>query len=88
MSQEEGRVNHLISQFNFQPQEFEIRILEATKFLMFYKAFQLHRKIKNNVDVPIFAMIMYARDSSLDPWHLMTKHLNAVGDKGGLEQVY
>ncbi|XP_046860523.1 ubiquitin thioesterase otulin-like isoform X2 [Xenia sp. Carnegie-2017] len=87
MSQEEGRVNHLISQFNFQPQEFEIRILEATKFLMFYKAFQLHRKIKNNVDVPIFAMIMYARDSSLDPWHLMTKHLNAVGDKGGLEQV-
>ena len=43
--------------------------------------------MKANRDVPMFAMIMFARDSSEDPYHFMIKHLNAVGDTGGLEQV-
>ncbi len=87
MSQEEGRVAHLLSKFNFKPLEFEIRLLEAIKFLMLYRAIQLHKKIKADEAVPIFAVIMFARDSSGDPWHFMAKHLNAVGDTGGLEQV-
>ena len=87
MSHEEGRVTHLLSKFNFTPLEYEIRWLEAVKFLMLYRAIQLHRKVKANEDVPIFAMIMFARDTSQDAWHFMAKHLNAVGDTGGLEQV-
>lgn len=87
MNQEEGRVIHLLSQFNFKPIEYEIRLLEAVKFLMLFKAIKLHQKVKKEEDAPIFAMIMFARDSSQNPHQFMMKHLNAVGDTGGLEQV-
>ena len=87
MANDDGRVSHLLTVFNFQPVEVEIRLLEAVKFLMLLEALQLHKKMKAGEDIPIFAIIMFARDSSHDPWHFMLKHLNAVGDTGGLEQV-
>ena len=87
MPQEEGRVMHLLTHFNFKPIEYEIRLLETVKFLMLFRAIKLYQKIKCEEDVPIFAMIMFARDSSQDPHQFMMKHLNAVGDTGGLEQV-
>ena len=37
--------------------------------------------------VPLFAMLLFARDTSSTPRDLMTNHLNHVGDSGGLEQV-
>ena len=87
MDREEGRITQLLVNFNCKAFEIEIRLLEAIKFLMFYQATLLYRKMKANKDVPIFAVIMFARDSCADPWHFMTKHLNYVGDTGGLEQV-
>jgi ubiquitin thioesterase otulin len=83
----DGRLSHLLSVFNFKPFDFEFRLLEAVKFLMLHQAIQLHREMKACRDVPVFAMIMFARDTSEDPWHFMMKHLNYVGDTGGLEQV-
>ena len=37
--------------------------------------------------VPLFAMLLFARDTSSTPRELMANHLNHVGDSGGLEQV-
>lgn len=54
---------------------------------MFDVAVQLHRKMSSGEDVPIFAMLLFARDSSESPRKLLTNHLNRTGDTGGLEQV-
>ena len=37
--------------------------------------------------VPLFATLLFARDTSSTPRELMVNHLNHVGDSGGLEQV-
>ncbi|XP_028399893.1 uncharacterized protein LOC114523227 isoform X2 [Dendronephthya gigantea] len=87
MENEEGRVAHLLANFNYKPVEFEVRILEAVKFLMLDTAIKLHTRSKADEDVPLFAIIMFARDTSMNPRDFMAKHLNAVGNTGGLEQV-
>ena len=87
MHQDESRVMHLLSNFNFRPIEYEIRLLEAVKFIMLYKAISLYQNMRQDMQVPVFAMIMFARDTSQNPEQFMMNHLNAVGDTGGLEQV-
>jgi hypothetical protein len=49
---------------------------------------ELHRGNTNGADdVPLFAMLMFARDTSETPKDLMNNHLREVGNSGGLEQV-
>jgi ubiquitin thioesterase otulin len=38
-------------------------------------------------DVPVFAWLMFARDTSENMSSFVRNHLNQVGDSGGLEQV-
>lgn len=79
------RIDSTLSLLNNETEEF--KILEATKLLMFDVAVQLHRRMTRGDDVPIFAMLLFARDSSESPRRLLTNHLNRTGDTGGLEQV-
>jgi ubiquitin thioesterase otulin len=49
---------------------------------------ELHRGSANGSDdVPLFAMLMFARDTSETPKDLMNNHLREVGNSVGLEQV-
>lgn len=61
--------------------------MEAVKLLMMVTAVNLHESMTSEEEVPVFAIIMFARDTSLDPCQFMKRHLNAVGDTGGLEQA-
>ena len=79
------RIDLTLSLLNNETEEF--KILEATKLLMFERAVQLHRRMSQGEDVPIFAMLLFARDSCDSPRRLLTNHLNRTGDTGGLEQV-
>lgn len=65
----------------------EFKILEAIKLLMYDAAVKLYTRLNRGEDVPVFAMLLFARDSSESPRGLLTNHLNRTGDTGGLEQV-
>lgn len=65
----------------------DVRLCEAVKLHMLAAALDLHAASVSGESVPLFAMIMFARHSSLTPQDLLRNHLNPVGDTGGLEQV-
>lgn len=75
----------ILSLLNNETEEF--KLLEATKLLMYDAAVQLHRRSSKGEDVPVFAMLLFARDSCESPRDLLINHLNRTGDSGGLEQV-
>jgi len=84
-SRQTERIESILSLLNNETEEF--KMLEATKLLMFDVAVQLHRRMSQGEDVPIFAILLFARDSCDSPRRLLTNHLNRTGDTGGLEQV-
>lgn len=65
----------------------DVRLCEAVKLHMLVAALDLHAANISGDNVPLFAMIMFARHTSLTPKDLMRNHLNPVGDTAGLEQV-
>ncbi|XP_045120346.1 uncharacterized protein LOC123509836 isoform X10 [Portunus trituberculatus] len=65
----------------------DVRLCEAVKLHMLAAALDLHAANTCGESVPLFAMIMFARHSSMTPRDLMKNHLNPVGDTAGLEQV-
>ncbi|XP_061411931.1 LOW QUALITY PROTEIN: uncharacterized protein LOC133345305 [Lethenteron reissneri] len=65
----------------------EWRLYEAVKLLMLWKAMDLFEMQKRGEDVPLFATLMFARETSLNPHSFLLNHLNHVGSSGGLEQV-
>lgn len=76
-----------MNSFNFSP-ECEIQMMEAVKLLMFLDSAQLFQNLQNVVDVPVFAWLMFARDSCPDPRMFIKNHLNELGNSAGIEQVY
>ena len=68
-------------------QRLDVQLCEAVKLHMLVAALQLFATSSCGGSVPLFAMIMFARQSSETPEQLMKNHLNVVGDTGGLEQV-
>ncbi|XP_045120344.1 uncharacterized protein LOC123509836 isoform X8 [Portunus trituberculatus] len=64
----------------------DVRLCEAVKLHMLAAALDLHAANTCGESVPLFAMIMFARHSSMTPRDLMKNHLNPVGDTAGLEQ--
>ncbi|KAJ9583914.1 hypothetical protein L9F63_021746, partial [Diploptera punctata] len=67
----------------------DLHIVEAVKLHMLWQAMQLHRQNSSGTDeVPLFAMLMFARDTSETPRDLMNNHLRDVGSTGGLEQEF
>lgn len=65
----------------------DLHVLEAVKLHMLVSAMQLHSASATSCDLPLFAILMFARDTSETPRDLMNNHLQAVGNTGGLEQV-
>jgi ubiquitin thioesterase otulin len=66
----------------------DLHLVEAVKLHMLQCAMELHRgNSSGSDDVPLFAMLMFARDTSETPKDLMNNHLREVGNSGGLEQV-
>ena len=87
MMTNEARDVHLLSSLNYKPEDYELKLMEAVKILMLASAIKLHKLMSYEKHVPVFAMILFARDTSSDARQFMERHLNAVGSTGGLEQV-
>ncbi|KAM4606209.1 uncharacterized protein ACJ7VT_016467 [Polymixia lowei] len=71
----------------FQGGEEELGLLEALKLLMLSRAVELHSRMQDGGDVPVFCWLLFARDSSECPRTFLSNHLSRVGFSGGLEQV-
>ncbi|XP_043234321.1 uncharacterized protein LOC122387834 isoform X2 [Amphibalanus amphitrite] len=77
----------LRQRWNADP-DLDLRCMEAVKLHMLAEAVQLERdQARTDRTVPLFAMLLFARDTSSTPRELMVNHLNHVGDSGGLEQI-
>lgn len=71
----------------FKSEEDEYRLYEAVKFLMLNTAIKLFEDNEKGKEVPVFAWLLFARDTSSNPSQLLENHLNPLGHTGGLEQV-
>lgn len=71
----------------FKSEEDEYRLYEAVKFLMLNTAIKLFEDNEKGKAVPVFAWLLFARDTSSNPSQLLENHLNPLGHTGGLEQV-
>jgi ubiquitin thioesterase otulin len=67
---------------------FDLHLVEAVKLHMLACAMQLYdSNCAGQHEVPVFAVLLFARDTSETPHDLMNNHLQAVGNTAGLEQV-
>nr|XP_060630652.1 ubiquitin thioesterase otulin [Anolis sagrei ordinatus] len=71
----------------FRSEDDEYKLYEAVKFLMLNTAIRLYDDNEKGKEVPVFAWLLFARDTSSNPSQLMENHLNQLGHTGGLEQV-
>ncbi|KAH0618004.1 hypothetical protein JD844_016903 [Phrynosoma platyrhinos] len=71
----------------FRSEDDEYKVYEAVKFLMLNIAIKLYEDNEKGKEVPVFAWLLFARDTSSNPSQLMENHLNQLGHTGGLEQV-
>ncbi|XP_061569322.1 uncharacterized protein LOC133423188 [Cololabis saira] len=71
----------------FQGGPEELGLLEALKLLMLGRAVELHGSMQEGGDVPLFCLLLFARDSSDCPRSFLCNHLRNVGLGAGLEQV-
>ncbi|KAK2859616.1 hypothetical protein Q5P01_004236 [Channa striata] len=71
----------------FQGGEEELGLLEALKLLMLGRAVKLHGLMQCGEEVPLFCLLLFARDSSDSPRSFLSNHLSHVGLSAGLEQV-
>ncbi|XP_047739860.1 uncharacterized protein LOC108678441 isoform X3 [Hyalella azteca] len=65
----------------------DLQLCEAVKLHMLASALQLHSVNACGGNVPLFAMIIFARETSQNPEQFLRNHLNCVGDTAGLEQI-
>lgn len=62
-------------------------MFEALKIMMLAKAIELDYNRVHEKEVPLFCWLMFARDTSTNPYQFMKNHLNHVGNTCGLDQV-
>ncbi|KAK7862901.1 hypothetical protein R5R35_002453 [Gryllus longicercus] len=86
LSSSEDRQQTLVTLLNRNP-SLDLHLMEAAKLHMLMCAMELYEASSAGLDVPLFAMLMFARDTSETPRDLMNNHLKNVGNTGGLEQV-
>lgn len=68
----------------------DVKMMEAAKLLMLVDIIEIYKQHQNQqrtADIPVFAWLLFARESSTTPADLIKNHLNMVGSTGGLEQV-
>ncbi|KAL5007640.1 hypothetical protein ScPMuIL_016446 [Solemya velum] len=86
LSSYEEREMWTMNCFNFSP-ESEIQMMEAVKLLMFLDSSEMFQNLQKVVDVPVFAWLMFARDTCPNPRMFVQNHLNELGNSAGIEQV-
>ncbi|XP_059489301.1 uncharacterized protein LOC132204683 [Neocloeon triangulifer] len=87
MSESSNRESLLVHMLNTSP-SLDLHILEAVKLHMLAAALQIHKhNVTTTDELPLFAILMFARDTSETPQDFTKNHLQVVGDSGGLEQV-
>nr|CAD7441877.1 unnamed protein product [Timema bartmani] len=86
LSSERNREEALVNILTSDPL-LDLHIMEAVKLHMLHRAMELHQANSNGYDVPLFAVLMFSRDTSETPKDFMNNHLSEVGNSGGLEQV-
>nr|CAD7571998.1 unnamed protein product [Timema californicum] len=85
LSSERNREEALVNILTSDPL-LDLHIMEAVKLHMLHRAMELHQANSNGYDVPLFAVLMFSRDTSETPKDFMNNHLSEVGNSGGLEQ--
>ncbi|XP_034251657.1 uncharacterized protein LOC117651607 isoform X2 [Thrips palmi] len=80
------RESALVNMLNNDPW-LDARLCEAVKLLMLVGALELKAAADQGQPLPLFAELLFARDTSSTPNDLMHNHLRHVGDTAGLEQV-
>nr|CAD7200803.1 unnamed protein product [Timema douglasi] len=87
LSSERNREEALVNILTSDPL-LDLHIMEAVKLHMLHRAMELHQANSNGYDVPLFAVLMFSRDTSETPKDFMNNHLSEVGNSGGLEQGF
>lgn len=80
------RESALVNMLNNDPW-LDARLCEAMKLLMLVGALELKVAADQGQPLPLFAELLFARDTSSTPNDLMHNHLRHVGDTAGLEQI-
>ncbi|CAB3386197.1 Hypothetical predicted protein [Cloeon dipterum] len=87
LSETTNRESLLVNMLNANA-SLDLHLLEAVKLHMMATALKIHEQSVTCPDeLPLFAMLMFARDTSENPRDFMNNHLQVVGNSGGLEQV-
>ncbi|KAL8614296.1 hypothetical protein ACOMHN_007634 [Nucella lapillus] len=68
-------------------QRFDAELMEGLKLMMLFRANDLQREMGAGGEVPTFAWLLFARDTSPDVVGFVRNHLNCVGDSAGIDQV-
>ncbi|XP_052248909.1 uncharacterized protein LOC127856624 isoform X3 [Dreissena polymorpha] len=76
----------LVDSLNSDP-DCDLDLMEGVKLLMALSALRLHGDMEQGRNVPVFAWLLFARDTSESVAAFIKNHLNSVGNSGGLEQV-
>lgn len=72
----------------FADKSLEHKLYEAIKFIMLYQVIEAYECLNNKQEcLPSFFNQLFVRDTSLDPLSYMMNHLNAIGERRGLDQV-
>ncbi|RZF40962.1 hypothetical protein LSTR_LSTR013217 [Laodelphax striatellus] len=83
--EESSRSSQLQHLLNSNPQ-IDLLVMEAVKLFMLDKAITLHNQMSSSgYDVPLHAILLFSRDTSMTPDGFLQNHLSHVGDTGGLE---
>lgn len=85
-SKTHGREEAVVDLLNCNP-SLDLHVLEAVKLHMLLQSIKLYEANVKGDDIPLFALLMFSRDTSASPKAFMNNHLCQVGDTGGLEQV-
>ena len=81
------RMVYIYSKLNEQNEIFDFSLMEALKFYMFVKAAEFWEAFSIGKDLPDQMFILFLREDSSNLEEFLLKHLNNVGNGGGLEMV-
>ncbi|XP_076450657.1 uncharacterized protein LOC143286770 isoform X2 [Babylonia areolata] len=68
-------------------ERFDAELMEGLKLMMLFGANDLQQGMRREAEVPTFAWLLFARDTSMDLVSFVRNHLNCVGDSAGIDQV-
>lgn len=64
-----------------------MELMEGMKLMMLFRAVDLHHEMSQEEEVPTFAWLLFARDTSETVVDFVKNHINCVGDSAGVDQV-